>query len=62
MTNGLPFSSRGVNAKSFGPVDDPRGVDLSVYADRSPRSRWQRRGKSTLVKGLVGIYPYDSGE
>lgn len=63
MSSDAPLLSlRGVN-KSFGPVHVLRDVDLDVRAGRVTALVGDNgAGKSTMIKGIAGIYPFDSGE
>jgi len=53
---------RGIN-KSFGVVNVLHDVDISIYAGQVTALVGDNgAGKSTMVKTLAGIYPFDSGE
>jgi D-xylose transport system ATP-binding protein len=48
--------------KSFGPVDVLKGIDLKVFAGKVTALVGDNgAGKSTMVKGLSGVQPYDEG-
>jgi len=63
MSSDAPLLSlRGVN-KSFGPVHVLRDVDLDVRAGRVTALVGDNgAGKSTMIKGIAGIYPFESGQ
>lgn len=63
MSSDAPLLSlRGVN-KSFGPVHVLRDVNLDVRAGRVTALVGDNgAGKSTMIKGIAGIYPFESGQ
>jgi D-xylose transport system ATP-binding protein len=63
MDVGTPIIDLRDIRKSFGPVEVLKGVNMQVYPGKvSALGGENGAGKSTMIKGLSGAQPYDSGE